>query len=151
MNDNQIKQIVQRFLTWKLPENFAPDGGISFKPMFNEHTAYPMKNEPVGTNLLNFQQAEAMIRHILEGIPYASIKPLEWEDPCKSNNWVTVARSVFGDYYIGIDGGSHRAFLEAHEKPYDRILGNEDVGTMWEAKADAEADYKDRVIALLFL
>ena len=71
MTEAQIKHMVQRFLTWKLPENFSPDGGISFKPMFNEHTAHPMKAEPVGTNLFDATQAEAMVRHMLEGAPPA--------------------------------------------------------------------------------
>lgn len=65
MNEEQIKQMVDRFLSWKLPADFAPDGGISFKPDFNEHTDHPSKHEPTGTNLLNAAQAEAMIRHLL--------------------------------------------------------------------------------------
>ncbi len=69
MTDNQIKHMVQKFLGWKLPSNFSPDAGISFKPDFNEHTAYPMKHEPVGTNLFDAEQAEAMIRHMVEDLP----------------------------------------------------------------------------------
>ena len=68
MTEAQIKHMVERFLSWKLPEDFAPDGGITFKPMFNEHTAHPMRHEPFGTNLLNYHQAEAMVRHILDGM-----------------------------------------------------------------------------------
>lgn len=67
MTDDQIKRMVNRFLQWRLPENFAPDGGISFKPTFNELTAHPMRHEPVGTNLFNAVQAEAMVRHMLGG------------------------------------------------------------------------------------
>lgn len=69
MTDAQIKHMVNRFLTWKLPANFNPDGGVSFKATFNEHTAHPMKHEPSGTNLLDFTQAEAMVRHMIEGMP----------------------------------------------------------------------------------
>ena len=65
MTDDQIKDAVARFLCWRLPENFAPDGGISFKATFNENTPWPMRHEPTGANLLNATQAEAMIRHIL--------------------------------------------------------------------------------------
>ena len=65
MNDEQIKAMVLRFLQWRLPADFAPDGGISFKATFNEHTAHPMRHEPVGTNLFNAVQAEAMVRHML--------------------------------------------------------------------------------------
>ncbi|EHK56853.1 hypothetical protein [Allomesorhizobium alhagi] len=66
--DEQIKHMVGRFLGWKLPENFSPDGGISFKREFNENTPYPMKHEPVGTNLLDAIQAEAMVRHMIKGL-----------------------------------------------------------------------------------
>src|SRR5688500_16250428 len=71
MNDPIIKHMVDRFLTWKLPEDFHPDGGISFEPEFNaEYMAQqgepPMRHEPVGTNLLTAIQAEAMVRYILE-------------------------------------------------------------------------------------
>lgn len=68
MTEAQIKRMVNRFLCWRLPENFAPDGGISFKAAFNEHTAHPMKHEPTGTNLFDATQAEAMVRFIAEGI-----------------------------------------------------------------------------------
>lgn len=63
--DDQIKRMVNRFLTWRLPENFNPDGGISFKPIRNESTPYPAKNEPVGTNLFDYSQAEEMVRYLL--------------------------------------------------------------------------------------
>ena len=68
MNEDQIKQMVSRFLAWKLPEDFNPDGGISFKRMFNENTPHPMRAEPVGTNLFSFPQAEEMVRHMLSGV-----------------------------------------------------------------------------------
>jgi hypothetical protein len=77
-----IKHMVSRFLGWKLPENFNPDGGISFKPTFNEHTAYPMKHGPTGTNLFDAMQAEGMIRYMLEGEaaePSAPPQPAEPE------------------------------------------------------------------------
>lgn len=69
MTDEQIKHMVNRFLMWRLPENFNPDGGITFKAVFNEHTTHPMKHEPVGTNLLDYGQAEEMIRHMVDGLP----------------------------------------------------------------------------------
>jgi hypothetical protein len=68
VNDDQIKHMVDRFLSWKLPEDFRPDAGISFKAEFNEGTPWPMKHEPSGTNLFDARQAEAMIRHMVEGL-----------------------------------------------------------------------------------
>lgn len=69
MTDDQIKHMVDRFLNWNLPEDFNPDGGISFKREFNENTPWTMKHEPSGTNLLDAMQADAMVRHMLEGCP----------------------------------------------------------------------------------
>lgn len=66
MTEAQIKHMVSRFLAWKLPENFRPDGGISFERPRYKDTVYPM---PLGTNLLDATQADAMVRHMLEGLP----------------------------------------------------------------------------------
>lgn len=69
MTDEQIKHMTERFLCWKLPATFNPDAGISFEPDFNVGTAHPMRHEPMGTNLLDYTQAEAMVRHMAEGLP----------------------------------------------------------------------------------
>ena len=74
MTDDQIKHMVERFLSWKLPANFNPDAGIKFEPEFNvEYLAKqgkpPMRHEPSGTNLLDYTQATAMVRHMAEGMP----------------------------------------------------------------------------------
>lgn len=66
MTEDQIKKMAERFLTWRLPEDFNPDGGISFKKTYNDLTDHPMKHEPTGTNLFNFEQAIAMVRHMAE-------------------------------------------------------------------------------------
>lgn len=71
INDEQIEYMVQRFLGWRLPENFNPDAGISFKRTFNEHTDHPMKSEPTGTNLFDYGQAKEMIRYLIDGMPAA--------------------------------------------------------------------------------
>ncbi len=53
--------MVARFLGWKLPEDFSPDGGI----VFNRPAIDAM--QPTGTNLLHFGQAKAMLEHCLNG------------------------------------------------------------------------------------
>lgn len=73
MTDDQIKHMVNRFLMWRLPEPWHPDAGISFTPEFNvEYNAKqgkpPQRHEPTGTNLFDYTQAEAMVRHMLEGM-----------------------------------------------------------------------------------
>jgi hypothetical protein len=72
MTEDQIKHMVDRFLGWKLPENFNPDDGISFKRTFNDHLPTPSKHEPSGTNLFDATQADAMVRYMIEGLPAAS-------------------------------------------------------------------------------
>ena len=69
MHDDQIKYMVGRFLGWKLPDNFSPDAGISFKPTYNDHLPQPTKHEPTGTNLFDARQAKAMVEYMLEGLP----------------------------------------------------------------------------------
>lgn len=68
LTDEQIKHMRDRFLGWGLPENFNPDGGITFNPTINEGTPRQMKREPSGTNLFDAEQAEKMIRYMIEGL-----------------------------------------------------------------------------------
>jgi hypothetical protein len=72
MNEEQIKHMVNRFLQWKLPENFHPDAGINFKPTFNDHLPQPTRYEPSGTNLFDATQAKEMVEFMLVGISSAS-------------------------------------------------------------------------------
>ena len=74
MTDEQIKHMVKRFLGWRLPEHFRPDAGISFNPEYNvEYNAArgmpPQRHQPIGTNLFDAEQAEAMVRYMVEGLP----------------------------------------------------------------------------------
>ena len=59
----QLKErMAQRFLQWKLPADFNPDGGIEFTTnvLGTVHA-----NEPLGTNLLTFSQAKDMIEYLM--------------------------------------------------------------------------------------
>lgn len=69
MTEAQIKYMVSRFLGWKLPEHFNPDNGISFDPIMNKGHKFESRREPVGTNLLDADQATAMVRYLVEGMP----------------------------------------------------------------------------------
>ena len=64
--EEQIEYMTKRFMSWSLPDNFQPDNGISFKRLTFMEIPYPM---PMGTNLLSATQAEAMVRHMIEGMP----------------------------------------------------------------------------------
>lgn len=69
MDDDQIKHMANRFLGWRLPETFNPDGGISFNPVGNPGSNHEYRHNPIGTNLFDATQAEAMVRHMVEGLP----------------------------------------------------------------------------------
>jgi hypothetical protein len=104
MTNEQIKQMVDRFLSWKLPADFNPDGGVSFKNVFAQHW-------PVGTNLLTAVQAEEMVRHMIGDMPAArmhlvkstcEVRDSRWsihidaaDEPCS----VRVTHRQYGDYY----------------------------------------------------
>lgn len=72
--DDLVKEMVNRFLGWKLPKDFAPAAGISFKPTKPyDGDEYGNSWWPIGTNLLHAGQAEEMVRHML-GLPNVQIE-----------------------------------------------------------------------------
>lgn len=62
-----VSRMVDRFLGWKLPKDFGPDCGISFKRESDyDHPIHGRtKYEPIGTNLLYAGQAREMIEYML--------------------------------------------------------------------------------------
>ena len=54
--------MVDRFLSWKLPQDFGPDAGISFTPP----PRLPDLYWPTGTNLFHAGQALEMFKHCVE-------------------------------------------------------------------------------------
>jgi hypothetical protein len=74
-----VDHMVNRFLAWKLPADFHPDNGISFKRESDyDHPQFGRaKYEPIGTNLLTADQAKAMFAHCVEG--YTHPAPVQAE------------------------------------------------------------------------
>ena len=56
------EEIVNRFLCWRLPASFNPDGGVSFDKKNRDPNTH---HWPVGTNLFSADQARQMLAHIL--------------------------------------------------------------------------------------
>lgn len=75
-SETQIKHMANRFLQWKLPKGFSPDGGVTFDPIMNAGTPHELRREPTGTNLLNALQAEDMVRFMVEGLQKGETHPL---------------------------------------------------------------------------
>lgn len=65
MTDEQLKHMVQRFLSWRLPRDFRPDGGVTFDG----------SELPWGTNLLDYQQAMEMVRYMTAELPPEEPQP----------------------------------------------------------------------------
>ena len=60
---HKIDEMVNRFLGWKLPKDFCPDAGISFKPSKPDGFDQPGWC-PIGTNLLTAEQARQMLAEV---------------------------------------------------------------------------------------
>ena len=73
-------EMVSRFLSWKLPADFAPDGGVTFAREFHmngllvNRATLPPHFWTVGTNILTAPQARAMLEHVLGGLTDAARK-----------------------------------------------------------------------------
>lgn len=64
VDEEKVQEMVARFLRWPLPKSFAPDGGVTFMPTKAQRDGtHPW---PVGTNLLDYNQAEEMVRFMLD-------------------------------------------------------------------------------------
>lgn len=69
-----VNEMVNRFLGWKFPRDFAPDGAIRFL-MKGRYEGFDLPQcWPVGTNLFTADQAKAMFEHCLATAP--AQKPL---------------------------------------------------------------------------
>lgn len=104
ITEKQIEHMIRRFLTWKLPETFNPDGGISFNPIGNQGTPHEFKREPYGTSLFDFTQTKQMILHMIEDVPEVSQdRWLSMESaPKDGSEFVAGRRWPSGNVSIGI-------------------------------------------------
>lgn len=59
-----LTNLVNRFLGWKLPLDFAPDCGISIDTEIAGRNGWPS-----GTNLFNAEQAKQMFEYVTQGTP----------------------------------------------------------------------------------
>jgi len=62
MEKTKIGKMVDRFLGWKLPTDFSPDGGVTLTP---SHVTPSSPLWPTGTNLLTADQARQMFEHAI--------------------------------------------------------------------------------------
>ncbi len=75
MTDNAIvSAMVDRFLSWPLPKDFAPDCGIAFDGRGPDAMGHE-RTWPIGTNLFTATQAREMIEYMLAAAPKPEGKP----------------------------------------------------------------------------
>jgi hypothetical protein len=74
-----VDAMVSRFLGWKLPKDFAPDAGITFKPNANEDSPieFQYKHEPIGTNLFHAGQVKDMLLYVIDSPMWGKTKESE--------------------------------------------------------------------------
>jgi hypothetical protein len=90
--EQPVSEMVNRFLGWPLPKTFAPDCGISFKPLGHPN------GWPIGTNLLTADEAKAMFEHCLpptSGV--AELPPLP-NHPVPGCTWLAIERKAITAY-----------------------------------------------------
>lgn len=66
-----LTHMVNRFLGWKLPMDFAPDCGISIDTEIAGRNGWPS-----GTNLLNAEQAKQMFEYVTQVTPAVAQEPV---------------------------------------------------------------------------
>lgn len=89
-----VDEMVSRFLGWKLPADFFPDAGITFKPRYNEHMPWGGNtHEPTGTNLLTADQARGMLEYVIGVAAPTVAEPIGWL--CRTKQQVIDAEKVF--------------------------------------------------------
>jgi len=98
-----IKAAVDKFLGWKLPQDFHPDCGISFTPV-----TLP----PIGTNLFTAEQAKAMFEYCLQG---AAFQP-EQAEPVARLRFIELLNAEFT--------GGHRTAESLANSLSDALYGD---------------------------
>jgi len=83
-----MKALVSRFLGWPLPQSVAADGCAT-------NNAYQFPRS--GTNLLNADEAEAMLRYVLEGLSTAPTTVVS-DQAAGEPSWHTELRRIADDY-----------------------------------------------------
>jgi hypothetical protein len=137
-------EMVSRFLTWRLPDDFGPDCGIHFTPF---HPNGVTRYEPVGTNLLTAEQAKAMLTHVLAAAA-PQVEPVAWlwiEDPFGANEHHVVFEDPESPKWRPLYAAPAPLALSAERLRRDNenlrtvmIAAAEEIHRHWEAHCDSE-------------
>jgi hypothetical protein len=121
--NNLMERLVNAFLCWRLPDDFAPDAGISFNPGPTQHMPHCW---PVGTNLLTAAQAKAMFQQLFASLPDSNYSTEEegdayaygWFDgnasvPYEGNTRASPPRQGLSETELAMIGRVERAMQDA--------------------------------------
>lgn len=86
-----LDNLVNAFLCWPVPKDFAPDAGISFNPGPTQHLPHCW---PGGTNLFTADQAKAMLKHLFAQLPQDNLRASEEEGDAYMIGWFDGNASV---------------------------------------------------------
>lgn len=171
MTEDQIKHLVDRFLGWRLPENFSPDAGISFKRLWRDRhdhngnvvydgDSWPM---PTGTNLFDATQADAMVRHMVDGLdsgvaqsppapsgPCFELADDETGGPCFfwKNPWSGEREKIANLWWPAHPVEATAEVEELFAKLELRVAGDPSEIERWKAVARTEAAGRERMAKL---
>ena len=112
-----LKIAVDRFLGWKLPADFSPDGGISFKSGVYETT---------GTNLFTAQQANEMLKYVLEEALATSITQALAEDRERVVREIEKELKLLSSAYAGLETLPEKSANLAIRDSFVKILDSLD-------------------------
>lgn len=124
-----LDAMVDRFLAWRLPDDFGPDCGISFTPVTNPAWTHDLW--PTGTNLLNAEQARAMFAHCLAGIA-----PAPSADARDAARW----RALFNGRVRYLGSAGLHSDIDPHGRPFN---GFAHIGLELWTKHEAESNPED--------
>lgn len=83
----QVRDNRHRFLSWKLPAPWHPDGGIKFTPDDQHPEIYP-----TGTNLFDATQTDAMVHYLVDGLSRQPTKVFVLEDTVDAGRYLAGGR-----------------------------------------------------------
>ena len=72
-------------------------------------------------------------------------RALEWQEPCRANNYCHIAETKIGDYYVHVDGGAHHAAFEINGLDIiddDTRLGKQS-GSLYKEKMKCQEHYNE--------
>lgn len=125
-----VEAMVNRFLSWKLPKDFHPDGGMVFIP--TKDRGYDSPHWPCGTNLMTAEQARKMFERVTG-----------WRDAPEALKLLTFCVLVLRNGFT-VTGESACASPENFDAELGRIIARQNaVQKMWPLMGYA---LKDRLV-----